>query len=462
MASANEKNAILERWDVTLRDSADRAALFDERGGTTHSFRGIEKEAEHRADELKAVPRGTILGIQIGNSPSWPAVLLAAWRAGLIPLPLGGHVEKTELAGLLEALQVGALAEVTSGEVVVRSLETGALPAFEGPTPHLLKLTSGTTSAPRAIRFRALQLAADADHICETMGFGREDRNYGVIPLSHSYGFSNLLTPLLCRGVPLVLSHDRMPRAILEGLARSRATVFPGMPVFYQTLAGLDAPAPLPDLRLCISAGAPLPPAVGRAFSAKFGRKIHTFYGSSECGAISYDTSEGDYGEGFVGQEMNGVQLRLREDSRLEVRSDAVGDGYWPEPDPAILGEGRFLTGDLVERRGEGFCLVGRTADVINVAGRKLNPLDVEQRIARMEGVREVVVFGVPSTLRSEQAIACVVAEAAVDQEALIRECRNALSTWQMPRDFWFVDQLPVNERGKTSRRELAMRYAQR
>ena len=65
----------------------------------------------------------------------------------------------------------------------------------------VLKLTSGTTGAPRAIRFTAAQLAADCEQICDTMGISDRDVNFGVIPLSHSYGFSNLLTPLLLRGV---------------------------------------------------------------------------------------------------------------------------------------------------------------------------------------------------------------------------------------------------------------------
>jgi acyl-CoA synthetase (AMP-forming)/AMP-acid ligase II len=61
-----------------------------------------------------------------------------------------------------------------------------------------LKITSGTSGVPRAVRFRAQQLLADCENICVTMGLGRGDLNYGAIPLSHSYGFSNLLTPLLC------------------------------------------------------------------------------------------------------------------------------------------------------------------------------------------------------------------------------------------------------------------------
>ena len=74
------------------------------------------------------------------------------------------------------------------------------------------------------------------------MGIIDRDVNFGVIPISHSYGFSNLLTPLIVRGVSLALSNDRIPRAIIDGLAANRATVFPGMPVFYQSFCEMNEP----------------------------------------------------------------------------------------------------------------------------------------------------------------------------------------------------------------------------
>ena len=68
-------------------------------------------------------------------------------------------------------------------------------------------------------------MLTDAEQICDTMGITEVDLNFAVIPLSHSYGFSNLITPLLVRGVPMAISGDRMPRAVLDDLARTRATV---------------------------------------------------------------------------------------------------------------------------------------------------------------------------------------------------------------------------------------------
>ena len=68
----------------------------------------------------------------------------------------------------------------------------------------------------------------------------------------------------------MVISRDRTPRAILADLARSNATVFPGMPVFYQAFCEMEHVPVLSKLRLCISAGAPLPVAIAKKFQEKF------------------------------------------------------------------------------------------------------------------------------------------------------------------------------------------------
>ena len=246
------------------------------------------------------------------------------------------------------------------------------------------------------------------------MGISDDDLNFGVIPISHSYGFSNLLTPLIARGVPMVISRDRTPRAILGDLARSNATVFPGMPVFYQAFCEMEHVPVLPKLGLCISAGAPLPVATAKKFQEKFNLPIHSFYGASECGGICYDREATNENEGFVGEAMNGVNLELliqsASASQIHVRSAAAGDGYFPEPDEEKLGNGIFVPDDLLARDGSGFKIVGRISDVINVAGKKVNPAEVEAHLLRFPGVRQAVVFGRASALRNEEVAACVVA----------------------------------------------------
>ncbi len=436
-------------------------------GTLLRTFAEIEAEARALQASLAAVAPGTVVAVQTGNDPRFPALLLALWRAGCVPLPLDRSVEKDALRAALAAS--GASLHITRTMLdagcsildEVAAIQQRATGNEQPATCDFLKLTSGTTGSPRAIRFRAAQLVADCDAVCDTMGLRGDDVNFGVIPWSHSYGFSNLLTPLLCRGIAVALTDDRLPRAVLNGLAATGATVFPGLPVFFQKLAELHS-APLTRLRLCISAGAPLSRAVADAFRARYGLKVHSFYGSSECGGITYDASEDDVPEGCVGQPMRGVSLSAEGEnvdapSRYAIHSGAVGEGYYPEPEPAVLDAGRFIPSDLLLRSPHGFMLAGRVSDFINVAGRKLNPADVEACLRECPGVREAIVFGVPHALRGEEPIACVVGDATVEQ--ITRFAQSRLSPWQTPRVFWKAHTLPVNERGKLNRRDLARRY---
>jgi long-chain acyl-CoA synthetase len=434
-------DALLAAWEETLAQKRDAPAIFDTRGAVLRTF----YEIEERARDLESKIGGHVYPIDIGNQPDWPSHLLATLRQRVVALPLESTITAPQREAALRMCNAG---------------DWGARP------PVLLKLTSGTTAAPRAIRFSSEQLLADCVQICDTIGITSDDVNFGVIPLSHSYGFSNLVTPLLARGVPMVLSRDRIPRAVLDDLARTGATVFPGMPVFYQAFCEMENVPPLPNLRRCISAGAPLPLEVARKFREKFQSAIHSFYGSSECGGICYDREARLEEPGFVGPPMDGVKIEMLEPnvsaSRIRIRSAAAGDGYFPEPDPEKLGDGFFAPDDLLSASGDGFRIVGRISDVINVAGKKVNPAEVEAELLRFDGVRAAVVFGRESILRNEEVAACVAASEGVREAELLEFCRGRLSGWQVPKRIFFVEEIPVNERGKISRRELAQRFNSR
>ena len=461
---------LLVAWAKTLGRKREKPAIFDRSGAPLRTFGQIEKAATEFGSRLNAFGAGAVVAVQIGNHPDWPSIMLACLRGGLVVVPLDHSISEPDRATALEVCRASGLisrANFAHGNgaytLTISSLNRSVI-RWSQPPPTLLKLTSGTTAAPRAIRFRSKQLIADCNQICDTMGIRDDDVNFGVIPISHSYGFSNLLTPLLVRGVGLVLSNDRLPRAILRDLERSSATVFPGTPVFYQAFAEIADTPSLPALRLCISAGAPLTTNVARRFSEKFQPPIHSFYGSSECGGICYDQDGNASEDGFVGAEMKGVRLRpldgSAENTQFRVHSAAVADGYFPDPDEEKLGNGTFTPDDLLSKTSKGWKIVGRISDVINVAGKKVNPAEVEAELLAMPGVREAVVFGRRSSLRNEEVAACVVGDSDVSENDLLKVCRRRLSGWQVPKRIFMLDELPVNERGKISRRELGHRFA--
>ncbi len=457
-------DALLAAWGETLAPRGRAPAIFDTQRRVLQRFDEVEEVSRaYEADSgLTSFKPGEIVALQIGNHAHWPAILLACLRRGIVVLPLERTMSAHERGSALQACHASGL--IVAPERAIERFEAGSEIAWGDEPPVLLKLTSGTTAAPRAIRFRSAQLVADARQICSTMGIAETDLNFAVIPLSHSYGLSNLVTSLLVCGVPFAISGDRMPRAVLDDLARTEATVFPGMPLFYQAFCEMPDTPSLPKLRLCISAGAPLTHKLARNFKEKFGRPIHSFYGASECGGICYDRGATDEREGFVGQAMAGVEIlpndRGDNPAQIEVRSAAVGDGYFPEPEPTKLSAGVFRPDDLVEISAAGLRLAGRLSDVINVAGKKVNPAEVEAHLLSHEGVRQAVVFGRASALRNEEVAACVVADARIDEAALLEFCRARLSGWQVPKRVFLVAELPANERGKISRREIAAHFA--
>jgi len=463
------KDVLLQRWAAILAQKGDQPAIFNTRGQVDRTFRGIDERARGFEPKIDKFADGSVIAVQIGNHEDWPSIFIACLRRGMIVLPLEQSVTDQQRDAALKICNASGVvaAAVTGGrDLEVLPMGTSAATThWRNDPPTLLKLTSGTTAGPRAIRFGSEQLLVDCDQICDTMGISDVDLNFGVIPISHSYGFSNLLTPLIARGVPLVVSQDRTPRAVLADIAKTDATVFPGMPLFYQAFCEMENIPPLPKLRVCISAGAPLPIVTAKKFREKFALPIHSFYGASECGGICYDREAKNEIEGFVGAPMKAVDLEMidpnAQSSQARVRSAAVGDGYFPDVDEEKLGNGIFVPDDLLARHGSGFKIVGRVSDVINVAGKKVNPAEIEERLLQFPGVRQAVAFGRPAGagLRNEEVAACVVANVDLRENELMEFCRTALSGWQVPKRIFIVDSIPTNERGKISRRELAKQF---
>src|SRR5438552_15971733 len=301
------KDVLLQRWEAILAQKGDEPAIFNTRGQVGRTFRGVDERARGFEPKIDKFADGSVIAVQIGNHEDAPSIFIACLRRQVVVLPLEQSMSDQQRDAALKVCRVTGIIEKAG---TVRLIDNER-PNWRGKNPTLLKLTSGTTAAPRAIRFRSEQLLADCTQICDTMGISDVDLNFGVIPISHSYGFSNLITPLIARGVPMVLSQDRMPRGVLADLACTDATVFPGMPVFYQTFCEIENVPALPKLRLCISAGAPLAIAVARQFRQKFNLPIHSFYGASECGGICYEHDVKNDVEGFVGQPMKGVDIEM-------------------------------------------------------------------------------------------------------------------------------------------------------
>ncbi len=471
------RDPILRDFEDLLRARPQSVLI----AGIGHAATVTEVDALARAVErtLRAAgqPPGTVVGLASPDGPLFLAALLAVLRSELVALLLDAWSPAPERARIAAAL---------GAPLVLRGLR--AWPTGEGdweaervalerpprrlPGCAVVKLTSGTTGTPRGVATPAAALAADDDQLFRSMGLNESDRLLSAVPLGHSYGLSSLAVPALRRGVPLLLPEQGSPFAPLELARALGATFFPTTPAWLHGLLRVAEPPAWPEtLRLTISAGAPLAGETAARFREVFGRRVHTFYGSSECGGICYDR-DGDAAEsGTVGAPIDGVRIELQPVEGVEVpgaaevgivtvRSASVARGYTPEPD-ARLADGRFVAGDLASWRGGALCLAGRVDDLINVHGKKVSPREVEAVLRQLPGVEDAIVVGVPQPgtggqwIRAVLAVPPDAADAPPTAAEAIAFCRARLAAHKVPRSVVLVAEIPRTPRGKIDRRAL-------
>ena len=424
-----------------------------------------------------ALPPGSLVGLVAANGPGFLASLLALRRAGLAALLLDGQTPAAEGLRIARSLGAAAVFSCASGWPLGPAdwtLSPALDPADRSdplePNIAVVKLTSGSTGAPRGIATPSEALLADDAALTASMGIHRGDRLLTIIPMAHSYGLSSLVIPALVRGTPLVLPAANSLFDPFVAAERTEATVFPTVPAYLDAVLRISAaPVRPPSLRLVITAGAPLAPATAHRFRETFGLPVHVFYGASECGGICYDR-EGDAGErGTVGTPVEGVQVILEPvDSqacpgtgRVTVRSPAVAAGYLPAPDPPEsdprLAGGRYVTGDLAGWHDGELTLRGRLDGLVNIKGKKINPREVEEVLGGLPGVDEVVVLGVPVPGRPEERLRAVIACGAgrITVEDVLSWCRGHLAPHKVPRSVILVPEMPRTERGKLDRAAL-------
>jgi len=441
---------MFERFLSLVEAAPNAPALIDASTGTTTTRAALLARATELANELAAhgMIAGEAVAIQLPNSIDFVAAFLAALMLKLVAVPIDRDAPEHEVAAILGHFAIKGF--VYRGGVSVRAIHDRPNVPAEA---RLIKLTSGSTGQPKGIVTSEANLVADATNICSSMGIAATDLNLGAIPFSHSYGFSNLVTPLLIQGTPAVVSNDYLPQSLIELANRWRCTVAPLIPMVFEHLAAV-AHGMFETVRTFISAGAPLPASTSRKFRERFDNDIHSFYGCSECGGITYDRAGAAVERGTVGAALDGVELLL-DGGRVTVRSGSVALGYLYDAE-TFEPFGDFVTDDLIELRDGEVALTGRASDLINTAGKKVNPREVEAVLLQIDGVREAKVYGEAAGARGEVVAAAIVATPNVTREQVREFCRARLSTHKVPRIVKLIDQMPVDERGKIKRAVLA------
>jgi malonyl-CoA/methylmalonyl-CoA synthetase len=224
-------------------------------------------------------------------------------------------------------------------------------------------------------------------------------------------------------------------------------------------------------MRVFISGSAPLSEQTFLDFKKRTGHEIVERYGMTETGMNTSNPLQGLRKLGSVGIPLQGVQVRTRNESgyisaesepgEVEVKGQNVFEGYWKREDYRSIDftkDGFFRTGDLghIDREGYLF-LIGRKKDLIISGGLNVFPKEIELMIDSFAEVKESAVIGLPHPDFGEQVVAVIVTEetARLDKPTLINKMKNKIASFKIPKEVFFVDELPRNAMGKVQKNIL-------
>jgi len=458
-------NALYRLFLNAARREPRRPVLCSRPGSDWIRFGELRARAEVLASRLEraGLRRGGVALLAIGNQPAFVVAALAAWLLDACVLPVPEETSALEVQDAVRTFRPEVVLTAPRGRPAVTAVPgRGA----RLPGAAAIRLTSGTTGAPRGAVMSARNLIAGGQAMIARFGLRSGDVNLGVVPLNHAYGFDHLILPLVLQRTPVLLLRRPLPALILQALTSRRPMVLAAVPYLLDLLSRHPGATPRRSgLRLCLSAGAPLPRRTAEAFRDRFGVGVRTFYGTSETGGIAYDGSPGaDAPEGCVGMPLPGVRVVIEgrhpdrpasSRGRVVVSGPAVGSAYFPRGSPDFA-NGRFRTSDHGSLDASGrLHLAGRISTMVNVSGRKVNPVEVEHALLAVDGVVDAAALGVADPLRGERLEAWVVARGSREVASIRTALAARLSPHKIPRSIHIVREIPRTPRGKLDRLRL-------
>ncbi len=481
--------------------------------GRSYTFGELLEAAQRLAGALRSrsVGRGDRVAIQLENTWACAVAIFGTLIAGGVFVVINPQTKPAKLEFILR--DCGARVLIAEGALeqacleAVRGLEKA--PALlctgkcEGPAESLeatleaaeplrepvpvipldlaaIIYTSGSTGTPKGVMQTHQAMVFTTGSLIEYLRLTENERILCVLPLSFDYGLYQLLMSVALAACLVLERSFTFLGQVLERMRQERITVFPGVPTIFATLLAAHRRSALclPAVTRVTNTAAALPDEFSAGLREIFPNAlIYRMYGLTECKRVSYlapeliDAKPGSVGKAIPGTEVyllsaDGTPVPAGEVGILYVRGPHVMAGYWNRPDltaemlkPGKLpGERVLCTHDLFRMDEEGYLyFIGRTDDIIKTRGEKVSPVEVENALHRIQGVREAAVVGVPDALLGEAIRAYVATDpaAGLTTQSLRSASAAHLESYMVPTQVIFRDSLPRTSNGKIDKRLL-------
>ena len=501
--------AALDRFAHQLPDHA--ALITDERSFTAAELRDEVHRATAALTALGVQPHDRV-AIWSPNTWHWVVACLAIHHAGAAMVPLNTRYTASEAADILARTKAPVLFGMGHflGNDRVADLDRAALPALlhivripiEAPetgagtwddfiaqgtdidavaeraaavTPDDVSdilFTSGTTGRSKGVLCAHRQSLSASASWAANGKITSDDRYLCINPFFHNFGYKAGILACLQTGATLIPHLTFDPLRALQAIEQHRITVLPGPPTIYQTL--LDHPArndyDLSSLRFAVTGAATVPVVLVERMQSELDIDIVlTAYGLTEANGMGTMCRADDdavtvattCGRPFADFELRIDATEPGEPGEVLLRGPNVMLGYLDDPEAtaaAIDADGWLHTGDIgvVDKAGN-LRITDRLKDMYICGGFNVYPAEVEQVLARMEGVADAAVIGVPDERLGEVGRAFLVTRPGsnLDEQSVIAYTREHLANFKAPRSVRFVDALPRNAGGKVVKAQL-------
>ncbi|MFE2187850.1 beta-ketoacyl synthase N-terminal-like domain-containing protein, partial [Streptomyces sp. NPDC059455] len=482
-----------------------QTAFADSRRGVNYAqLEGRTRRLAGHLAQLRLLP-GDRAAIYLGNCVETIESYLAIARASAIGVPINPHSSTAELAYLLDDSAARVIVTDHTRLPQVRRLqaerphltvvvtgdeESGAVPfdALAETEPQQparddlglddiawMLYTSGTTGRPKGVlstqRSCLWSVAASSAGV---LGLSETDRVLWPVPLFHSLAHIYCVLSVTAVGATARITEAFDAEELLHTLRAEEFTFLAGVPTMYHYLldAARDGDLSLPNLRVCLSAGAISTATLRAEFQETFGVPLLDCYGSTEtCGLITANWPNGTQVEGSCGLPVPGLTVRIvdpethesvetGEEGEIWVGGPSLMVGYYnqPEATEAALPRGWYRTGDLGRRDDLGYhTITGRLSELIIRSGENIHPTEVEQVLLRVPGVADAAVVGSAHPALGEVPVAFLVPAAdGFDPDEVFAACREHLAYFKVPEELYEIGSVPRTGSGKIKRHALA------
>jgi acyl-CoA synthetase (AMP-forming)/AMP-acid ligase II len=340
--------------------------------------------------------------------------------------------------------------------------------------------TSGSTGYPKGVMMTHQSMVFTSWSLIEYLRLTEDERIMLVLPLAFDYGLYQLLMSVTIGGTLIIEHSFNFPPTIFRQIEELKPTVFPGVPSMYAVMIATHQRTGLTfeSVRKITNTAANLPHEFVTDLKKIFPNAlIFKMYGLTECKRVSYlepeliDEKPTSVGKPIPGTEVfilspDGKQVNPGETGTLFVRGPHVMVGYWNKenltremlkPGP-IPGERMLCAFDQFKMDEEGFLYFqGRADDIIKTRGEKVSPVEVENTIHQIHGVKEAAVVGIPDVMLGEAIVAFITIHEnyTVSEKDIQIGCKSKLEPFMVPQKIVFVGEMPKSSNGKIDKTEL-------